>query len=252
MKPLLMKYCFLLLILIIPVIHCSAQWGFGGRAGINMCKTTGQMDDAPEYYKSYIYWLPGPVVFGVFEYRFNKFLSILGELGYATIGNESISLYDEFVPYSRNYSYKKHYNCAQTGALVKVKVDCKWFDSYFITGPYFLRIYGGRGVVDDGHEKKIYDFDPIGPGYNQYLSDSILCYYRTRNYNFGVNGGAGVEKKIGRGKLGLDFRFGITLLDMMEFSEGGTRKQLKEYGYVPFRSMNFSITLVYLFYTGVK
>ena len=104
MKPVIIL--FFLLITLFKGLPGYAQWSFGGRAGVNMCKTTGQMDDGPDYYKAYIYWLAMPTGFGMFEYRFNKFLSVGGELGYTTIGNETISLYDEFIPYSNNYSYR--------------------------------------------------------------------------------------------------------------------------------------------------
>jgi hypothetical protein len=217
-----------------------------------MCTTTGQMDDEPDYNKEYIYWLAMPTGFAMFEYRFNKFLSVCGELGYTTIGNETISLYDEFVPYSRNYSYKAHYNCAQTSALLKISFDCRWLDLYFLTGPFFMRVYGGRGVYDDGYSKKVYDFDRIGSGYSLYMTDSFLTYYRNRDYNLGLYGGGGLERKLGPGKIAIDCRFGITLLDMFEFSEPDMRDQMKENGYEPFRSLNCSITLSYMYHLVKK
>ena len=250
MKPFNLKYVILFLVFILPVITCTAQWSFGGRAGVNMCKLVGQMDEYSD--GEYIYWLATPTGFALLNYQFNRTLSLSGELGYTTIGEERIGLYNEFIPYSQNYTMKVHYNCAQTGTVLKVTIDCKWFDSYFLAGPFFMRIYGGRVVYDDGHTKRVYDYKWMNSDYRLYMEDSLFIHYRNRTYNFGLYGGAGFEKKIRPGIVGVDFRFGITLMDMIAFEKDSMREKMKDHGYEPFRNLNFSITLSYCYIPARK
>lgn len=218
--------------------------------GLNMTGMTGQMNDKEVSPYSYSYWTPWLTGYGMFNYRFDELISLTTELGYTTIGEETIQVYNEYYPGSRNYDYKWRYNSLQLSPLMKISIDCKWFGCYFLAGPYFLKIFGGRGFYRDDFTEKVYDYEKMGPIVREYVSETVYGYYGTRNYSFGACGGTGIEKKMGSGKVDLDFRFGITLMDMISFQGKNMRKLMKEEGYIPFRNLYCSITLSYWYFTG--
>ena len=59
--------------------------------------------------------------------------------------------------------------------------------------------------------------------------------------------GGGVGKELGSGILELDLRFGFGLVDLNKFENSDEKQQAKDKGYKPYRSMNFTVSLAYMY-----
>jgi hypothetical protein len=76
-------------------------------------------------------------------------------------------------------------------------------------------------------------------------------YYLDPAYNrrsdFGMQLGGGVGKKLGPGRMELDVRFGFGFVDLNKFDSKDEKQQAKDDGYKPYRHLNFSVALAYMF-----
>jgi len=229
-----MKKSIIIVVSILVTVTAAAQWSSGGRAGINICKTSGKWG---EFDDSSIKFIAGPTIMGMGNYQFTDLLSVRGELGYTIMGSKTEYTYDERAMNSMQQSIKEKFNVLQMNLGLQALVVTSLVQYHFLFGFYYN--YKLKGIQTDSDGNKI----PIGwdQSANRNGDEILLDPDRNRRGDLGIQLGGGIGRELGPGKLELDLRFGYGLLDLAKFPEGTTKPD----GYKPYHNLNFSITLGY-------
>lgn len=224
----------------------SAQWSAGLRAGANFSSITGQWSsDDDSKHK----WIGGPVIGGVGGYNFTETWALRGELLYITMGEKYI--YDESGSKSTNEEnawFRERYNCMQ---LVIVGQGMWSFSQLLLfanIGTFMTMKHGGVWSDPYGSGRIVWQRGTYKSADGDYYVDPEY----NRRIDFGMYLGGGIGKNLGPGRLELDLRFGFGLIDLNKFESKDEKKQAKDNGYRPYRSMNFSVSLAYLYLFNKK
>ena len=231
-----MKKPIILIISILVTVTAVAQWSSGGRAGINICKTTGKWSEFDDSSNKFI---AGLTIMGMGNYQFTDLLSVRGELGYTIMGSKTVTTFEERAMNSTQYSIRERYNVLQMNLGLQALIVTSLIQYHFLFGFYYN--YKLRGIQTDGDGNKI----PIGWGQsanrNVNGDEILLDPDRNRRGDLGIQLGGGIGKELGPGLAEFDLRFGYGLLDLAKFPEGTTKPE----GYKPYHNINFSITVGY-------
>ncbi len=229
-----MKKSIIIVVSILVTVTAAAQWSAGGRAGINICKTSGKWG---EFDDSSIKFIAGPTIMGMGNYQFTDLLSVRGELGYTIMGSKTEYTYEERAMNSMQSSIKEKFNVLQMNLGLQALVVTSLIQYHFLFGLYYN--YKLKGTMTDSDGNKI----PIGwaQSANRNGDEILLDPDLNRRGDLGIQLGGGIGRELGPGKLELDLRFGYGLLDLAKFPEGTTKPD----GYKPYHNLNFSITIGY-------
>ena len=241
MKKLL---CFLISLLF--ALTTFGQFSVGPRVGVNFSTETGKWN---EHDDSKNKWITGPVAGAAGNYTFTEMFSLNAELLYITMGHKTVTTYEDG---SRSLnemtcSVRKRLNCIQLAFLARSSFIGGFVSPFVFIGPYFTRFGGGKVKVDDGITTKIYDvvwdaWPSRGDTDKWYIDPKY-----NRRFDFGMYIGGGVGKELGPGRLELDLRFGMGLIDLWKFDSKEDKQNAKDNGYKAYRSMNISLTLAYMY-----
>jgi hypothetical protein len=213
----------------------------GARAGVNFSSITGKWNNEDtDKHK----WIAGPVAGAVGGYSFTDMISLRAELLYLTMGEKTV--YQEEGArglQSEEYFFKERYNCLQMVIMAYFMWNIRAIILYANAGTFLTRKFGGKWW--DPHGSR-----PIKWGQHTYKNGDNV-YYVDPEYNrridFGTYIGGGIGKDLGPGRLELDLRFGFGLVDLNKFESKEQRQEARDNGYRPYRSLNFSISLAYLY-----
>ncbi len=240
-----MRKFTLLFVTLVFTFSSFGQWSVGPRLGVNFSTLTGKWNSNDD---SKSRWITGPVVGAVGNYSFTDMFSLNAELLYITMGEKTIYTYSEEsrALNSQTYWEKEKYHCFQLPILFRADfLTNSLFFAFF--GPYFTYKLGGKWKDSDGNSGKIkiQEHESRDDGNTWYLDPDY-----NRRFDFGIYLGAGAGKKLGPGRLEVDLRYGIGLLDLNKFDDKDDKQNAKDNGYKAYRSMNISLSVAYMFPLG--
>lgn len=236
-----MKNITMILIAIVMSCTLNAQWSLGPRFGANFSGLTGQWSDNDDTETKWIGGLTGGAVAG---YNFTDIWAMRGEFLYIPMGEKTVWADDGGRSINeQGYYLRERYNCLQMILVAQVLFNLNFMLIYANLGPFWTYKMGGvwstaqaNGDIDWGtnNSRSINETYYVDPEYN-------------RRWDYGMYIGGGVGKELGPGILELDLRFGFGLVDLNKFENSDEKQQAKDNGYKPYRSMNFTVSLAYLY-----
>lgn len=233
-------------IFLIALLICSVtfgQWSVGPRLGVNFSTLTGTWNSDDD---SKSRWIGGLAAGIVGSYSFSEKYAVSSELLYIPMGEKTIYSNGESRSVNeQNYSTRERYNCMQWLIVGKVLFGNGSLSFFAFLGPYLTYKFSGRWKDESGNKGDIkWREDPgrkssgdilyIDPKYN-------------RRFDMGMYIGGGAGKELGPGKLNLNLRFGFGFLDLNKFDSKEDKQNAKDNGYKPYRSLNISLTLAYMY-----
>jgi hypothetical protein len=247
-----MKKIFAFLICIFLVSQVLGQWTVGARFGANFCVTKGKwFDDDDTKYK----WIGAPTAGVTGGYDFSESLSLFADISYIKAGGIYEYTWEETLgrEVTDVYKVKERYNCFHLVIRPAYIFDCSAMTLMAFLGPYITIKGGGRAIITEYGETEKYKI--VWEEYPDKRED-LLNYYVDpkyyRKFDAGLYLGAAAGKELGPGRLELDLRYGIGLIDGNKFDSKDEKKDAKEDGYKAFRHMNAAITVAYLIPLGNK
>jgi len=239
-----MKKIFVFLISVFIVCQVSGQWRVGPRLGVNFTTLSGKWNDDDDTKNK---WVVGPTAGATAGYSFNELFSLNADLLYIHMGNKTVNTYEDIARQAgaTTYTFKEYFNCIQLAFLAQIMFGTN-ISYFFFAGPFITYKFGGCGVADDGTTlqkyKLVWGIPPARSSNPDYYIDPEY----NRRFTPGIYLGGGVGKDLGRGKLTVDARFGIGLIDLNKFESKEERKDARENGYKAYRGLNIAIMVAYL------
>lgn len=241
-----MKKYLIFLISILFSSTCFSQWIVGPRIGANLYMLSGKWSENDDSKNKFVL---GPVVGAVGGYEISETFSVNAELLLIKMGGKTKYTYsEEEESRSQNeqeYWIRERFNCIQLAVPIRANFGDN-FNFFANVGPYCTYKFGGKWKDSDGNDGK------IKWGTNNTTGDDT--WYLDPKYNgrfdFGFYFGGGAGKKIGPGRLEVDVRFGLGLIDLNKFENKDQKQAAKDNGYKAYNSRNISISFAYLFGLG--
>lgn len=245
-----MKKICLVLISVFLACQVSAQWHVGPRLGVNFSNLTGKWNDQDDTKNK---WVVGPAGGATAGYSFSEMFSLNADLLYINMGHKSVNTYEDIARQagSTTYSFKEYYNCFQLAVLAQIIFGAN-FNYFFFLGPFITYKFGGYGIGDDGTTSQKYRLVWGNPPSRSSNPEYYIDPEYNRRFTPGIYVGGGVGKDLGPGKLTVDARFGMGLVDLNKFDSKDERKDAKDNGYKAYRGLNIAIMVAYLIPFGEK
>jgi len=230
-----------MLIALVMSFTMQAQWSAGARFGANFSGMTGKWNtDDPTITN----WIGGLTGGAVGAYNFTDMCALRGELLYITMGEKTSYPDDGSKSSVSNYYFRERFNCLQMLFLAQALFNVRVIALYANAGTFLTYKMGGHWRTENENGNIAW-----GSGDNRKSSDNT--WYVDPEYNrrvdIGIYIGGGAGKELGPGRLELDLRFGFGLIDLNKFESTEAKQDAIDNGYRPYRSLNFTVSLAYLY-----